>query len=235
MAELPFELQKLPPSALDVLRFFSTNENQPADDVDIMDGSDLSERSFSKAIKRLVTKHFAEMDAFRNYCLTDKGVHLMNELLAYDVAVGGVSVSTPAATSSVPVTPATTDPVQRRLTLVVPEPIVAEQTTKIYAGLDAGLPSGHTEVILRLQAMNSTPETHEATLAVEQGAAHAIFEVSPGKFDQVRLRIEALQADAYSGDLHVAGGMYIDIDVTFNENEEGQLAAFGTDIMVMPL
>lgn len=236
MAEqLPFELQKLPPSALEVLRFFGDNGNQPADDVDIMEATNISERSFSKAIKRLVTKKFAEMDADRCYKLTDKGLELVKELLAYDAANGGARRAfadddddngNPFGSSA--------DPVSRRMTVVVPEVFVAGETTPVHIGIDDGLPTGSADLIVRLSCLNATPESQEKILRVGSSASVASFEVLPGEFNVLRLRVQAYQADDYSGALNTAGGMYVDVDITANENERGQLAAYGTDVTVQP-
>lgn len=229
MAQLPFELQKLPPQALDVLRFFAQNGNVAADDYDIMEGADLSERSFSKAIKRLVTKKFAEMDSARMYTLTDKGVNLMNELAKYDQEAGN---STPQAEAA----PAMTGtPTQCRLTVVLPEPLIAGEETQVFVGLDGGLEQGSTNVFVRLSMVNGTPQKQEETLPVMSSSTHTAFKITAEQFTQARLRIEALQADEYSGDLHIAGGMYVDVDVSKDDNSPAQLAAFGTDVTVLPV
>ena len=83
MSEIITEIVKLPPPALDVLRFFVENGNNPADEVDIIDNTDLSIRSFSKAIKRLVTKKFVSMDSNRFYTVTKKGLPLLEEVTKY--------------------------------------------------------------------------------------------------------------------------------------------------------
>ncbi len=233
MAQLPFELQKLPPQALDVLRFFIANENEPADDVDIMDGADLSERSFSKAIKRLVTKKFAEMDVMRRYTLTDKGVDLMHELAKYDAENGGKPAENEP--DDEPAVPASTDPIERRLTLVLAEPLVVGESAQVFLGVDAGIPDHETELVLRLQVLNGEPDRQEAVVPLTNGAGHTAFQVTAGEYRQVRLRVEALQADEYSGDLHTAGGMYVDVDVTQDNDENGQLVAYGTGVHVLPM
>lgn len=231
MPELPFELQKLPPSALDVLRFFATNSNEPADEIDIMDGADLSERSFSKAIKRLITKKFADMDINRMYTLTEKGKDIMAELVAYDAEMGDPS-SEPAAADPDPA-PAASSPVQRRLTLVVPRPMIAGEDNPVYIGLNEGIPNSSSDMVLRLAVLNGTPESQESTLRFDNGTPYTAFQVAVGSFTQIRLAVQALQADEFSGDLHIAGGMYVDVDVTA-ENIGGELAAYGTDVTVLP-
>lgn len=234
MAQLPFELQKLPPAALDVLRYFANNGNAPADDYDIMDGADLTERSFSKAIKRLVTKKFAEMDGARMYTLTDKGEGLMRELAEYDRATGGGSAA-PATPRTPAPPPAAAQPVQRRLTVVVPEPLPAGEHAEVYVGVDRGIDSRQTDMLLRVSFINADPENQEQQLTLRNGSTHTVFKVTAGDFTQVRLRVVAYQADEFSGDLHNAGGMYVDVDVTKDKNEKSQLAAFGTDVTVLPM
>jgi hypothetical protein len=124
--------------------------------------------------------------------------------------------------------------VQRRLSVVVPEPFFANEEAQVYVGLDDGLPTGSTEIILRVTALHATPAQQQGTLKVGNGAAYTTFKVRAGEYNQLRLRIEALQADEYSGDISKVGGLYVDVDVTNNPNESGQLAAFGIDVTVSP-
>jgi hypothetical protein len=126
--------------------------------------------------------------------------------------------------------------VQRRLTLVVPEVLHAGENAQVYVGFDKGVPGGEPELVVRLSVLNGEPETQQQAFQLNGGgAAHTAFHVTAGDFTQVRLRLEAFQADGFSGDLHVAGGMYVDLDVTTDESERGMLAAFGTDVTVLPI
>ncbi|MEM6281103.1 MAG: winged helix-turn-helix domain-containing protein, partial [Chloroflexota bacterium] len=177
MAQLPFELQKLPPPALAVLRFFIAHGNDPVDDVDIMDGADLSERSFSKAIKRLVTKKFAEMDNQRMYTLTDKGYDLMQELAKYDAEAGGGAAA--ALKPAAPV-PASVAPVQRRMVVIVPEPLLAGQPSRLFVGINDGLDSGSADVMVRVSCLHAEPAQQDTAISVSRGSAHTAFEVTPG-------------------------------------------------------
>jgi len=229
MAELPFELQKLPGSALDLLRYFGRNDNQPADNVTLADATDLSDRALSKAIKRLVTRKFAEMDVHRRYSLTDKGLQLMEELLAFDENNGGPAQSTADEDDDL-----LEEPADVRLSLVVPEPLVAGLETKVYVGVEDGLPSGEADLTLRVSTINAEPKQTDVPMNIGSGPAYTSFSVTPGEFTAVRLRLEVLQADNFSGDMHHVGGMYVDVDVTSDPEEAGQLAAFGADATVMP-
>ncbi|MEO0562834.1 MAG: hypothetical protein AAF125_12050 [Chloroflexota bacterium] len=230
MAELPFELQKLPPSALDVLRYFGENGNEPSGEDTLVDATGLSNRSLGKAIKRLVTRKFAEMDINRHYTLTDKGKQLMQELLAYDAENGGASSQSSSSTPA----PARTEPVERRFSVVVPNPFTANETVTVYVGLEDGLPSGDTELVLQLSALNADLPSSRVSLPVKQGPAYASFQVTPGEFTQMRLRMELLQPDKFSGDIHNLGGMHVDADVSNNAGEAGGLSAYGTDVRILP-
>jgi DNA-binding MarR family transcriptional regulator len=229
MAEIPFELQKLPNSVLDVMRHFGHTDNTPATEEELAEQTGLSSRSLGKAIKRLVTKKFAEMDVHRRYQLTNKGLQLMERLLAYDEAGGDETAPTDDKAGTT-----LAQPIERHFSVVVPEPFVANQAAKVYVGLDDGLPAGETELILQIGAVNAEPAQARVTLPVGQGAAYTNFEVIAGEFTEIRLRLEVLQADPYSGDVHQVGGIYVDVDVTMNAQEGGQLSAFGADVTLMP-
>jgi DNA-binding MarR family transcriptional regulator len=230
MADLPFELQKLPQQALDVLRYFGSNGNAPSDEETLADETGLSDRGLGKAIKRLVTRKFAEMDVNRNYRLTDKGLHLMTELLDYDAEHGGEG----GGSESESLTSMLAEPVERRLSLVVGEPLIANAPATVYVGLDDGIPAGEAELILQVSTLNAEPNSQQMSLPVKQGTAYGTFEITPGEFTEVRVRLQVLQPDQFSGDLHNAGGMYVDVDVIQDDEASGQLAAFGTDITILP-
>lgn len=235
MAQLPFELQKLPTSALEVLRYFGANGNEPADEMDIIDGASLSERSFSKAIKRLVTKKFAEMDAARNYKLTDKGTHLMEELLDYDRASGNTGAAAPeSATPPAPVAQPPAEPVQRQLTVVLPEPFIANEPSVVYVGLDNGLPSGSTDLIFRVSCIHAEPASQDQATRLGASSTYAAFQVTAGEFTKLRVQVEAFQADEFSGSLDTVGGLYVDVDISAEPSASSSLAAFGTEVTLLP-
>jgi len=124
--ELPFHLKTLPPEALDVIRYFtSAGDTETADIDSICEGTGLSERGFSKAIKRLVTKGYAQMESGRVYRLTTQGISAAQELAEYDEnAPEEVDSGSAYETYS------------RRLLLAVPRSLVANQSTNVYVGFD---------------------------------------------------------------------------------------------------
>lgn len=85
MSGLPTDLQKLPPKALDVLRFLGTREHGAHTD-DIIDGTGFSSRSCRKAIRRLVTRHYLTMPESEYYVLTNNGKDAAQTLRELDGA-----------------------------------------------------------------------------------------------------------------------------------------------------
>lgn len=83
MSGLPIDLQKLPPTALDVLRYLGTLEDGAWSD-EIMDGAGLSERGFGKAIRRLVTRYYVAMPEQGYYTLTTNGLDAVQTLREID-------------------------------------------------------------------------------------------------------------------------------------------------------
>jgi predicted transcriptional regulator len=134
---LSVDLQKLPPQALDVIRYLRTQE-QGADVTTIMAGTGLSERAFGKAIRRLVTRHYVEMPAQGYYTLTNAGRQAAEELGEYDG-----SVPMPEVHAAPDVTVEDAAPVilhKRRLSVWVAQELVIRSGSEFFSGLD-----GHAE------------------------------------------------------------------------------------------
>ena len=81
---LPFELTVLPPHALDILRFLGERDNYAAFDGEIIDALEVSDRGFGKAIRRLVTKEYVEMQYDGSYVLTRIGIEAAEAIVAHD-------------------------------------------------------------------------------------------------------------------------------------------------------
>src|SRR6478672_2165841 len=88
---LPFNLQKLPPEALDVLRFLGKTAGGATTEA-IEDGTGLASRPVGKAIRRLVTADYISL-SFQGYELTTDGKVAVQELIAFDSASGGASAA----------------------------------------------------------------------------------------------------------------------------------------------
>ena len=77
---LPFDLQKLPPGALEVLRDLGSMTDVEASADTIIRRTGLSERTFRKAIRRLVTRHYVAMTDRDVYSLAPSGREAVDAL-----------------------------------------------------------------------------------------------------------------------------------------------------------
>ena len=201
---LPFELTTLPPQALDVLRYMGRTQRDQADTDDIMNGTGQTERSFSKAIKRLVTKNYMTMDAARVYHITPKGYKAIEDVLAHD------EVEPP--TESAP----DEDIIRYDLCVIVPDAVKSREKNTLMLGLEPepgeGIPT-HADVILRLEVVGGEVEPNEfmAPVSPDLPVLMAEFTVTPtATFGDIRLRVEAFQT-LRMDEIEEIGGMYFDI------------------------
>jgi len=230
--ELPFYLRTLEPlpGALDILRFFHQNNAETADVDQIIDALGLSDRGFNKAIRRLVTKNYVQMDGDGIYRLTEQGRSAVAELIEYDQAGGGEEhAAAPAPTAA-----SSARQVQRRLVMALPRHLPVNGAATVVVGFDA--PDTDSEfaepvdLVLRLSVENGEPSQPEDNLIkLDNAALQDQFQIMPDAYTQVRLRVEVLQLDNDSGDINPAGGMYVDAPVSADGIDEN-VVAFGTDI-----
>ncbi|TVR23544.1 MAG: hypothetical protein EA396_03215 [Anaerolineaceae bacterium] len=223
--EISFQLKTLEPlkGAWDILRMFGNTDSDrlPADQ--IMQTLDLSERVFNKAMRRLVTKGYVQMDGSLIYRVTENGGRVIAELLAYDEATGGQPTKTSSRRSSV----------SRRMMCAVPVSATANQPAPLFVGFHPGdVPDDGAEVVVRVTVLNGQPDAPEDMIFALDGAqAYQIMTIVPGLFDQVRLRLEAYQLGEM-GDVQPAGGMYVDLPVTLRDGDS-RLTAYGADIQLL--
>lgn len=227
MPELPFHLKTIEPvlGALDILRFLGALDQPYADAYTICDNLGLSDRGFSKAIKRLVTKGYVQMDGDRVYRLTQQGNLAVEELAAYDEEAPAMGASNSSGAGEA----------ERRLVLVVPRVIVADQPCEIHVGVNAddqGILSSPTDLVVRVAVVNGEPsKPQDLIFQLSNDASYKAFTIQPGRYTQVRLRIQAFQIGPNEDDINPAGGMYVDVYVTASEDEaDSRLLAYGTDI-----
>lgn len=224
--DLPYHLKTLPANALDVIRFLGQCEGGTADKVTIQEAADLSEIGFGKVIRRLVTKGYVVMDGNQIYRLTDTGHNSVEELAAYDAAGGDDEPDDDDEAL-----------VQRRLVLVVPRQMAAGVPTPAVVGLSAGAAfDSLAHLIVRLSVINGEPAQPE-DLSFPVGAGHVsqTVEITPGRYTRVRVRLEGYQLGDNPGDIHVCGGMYVDLDVIPGDQPAEPLVAYGADIAIARL
>ncbi len=257
MSLLPPDLRKLPPQALDVIRYLDTHDDQGTV-VEIVGGTGLTERGLRKAIRRLVTRFYAEMPDQDFYRLTTKGKEAAEELRAYDgenFPAAAPDTQKPPVEQAAPArqgvptrqgveeTPAADVPRHvRRLSMLVPKELVIRSTITLRAGFDAPaaddpVPLKETgRVILRLSAPGCDVEPVERPLdVVVNGAAGPVsFRVTPRREGPARLKLDAYQLVSLK-DIRPVGGMFFDLNVSgFPTPDSGEVKALGAVIRLYP-
>jgi hypothetical protein len=230
--DMPYHLRTLPPEALDILRFYRRLNARSAHADDIIDGADLSDRGFGKAIRRLVTKNYLVMDGDQVYRLSDMGQRAVEELGSYDLNPSEASAeSSEEDEEMVGYEPRQ---IRRHLVLVAPRMLRAGQPTNVYVGFDDAdddeILFSPLEVILRLNVLHGEPaDATETSLVVENRAVHQTFEVTAGSYQQARIRVEVCQFNEELLDFDGCGGLYADLPVG-DDGIDTSLAAYGADL-----
>jgi predicted transcriptional regulator len=222
MTEISFQLRTLEPlkGAWDILRLFGSSSQSILSADEIVDIVDLSERSFSKAMRRLVTKGYVQHDGDLMYRLTDNGRNLVSELLAYDDEMRHMPQVAHQTQSNI----------LRRLVCAVPHIFTVGDEQTVLIGFHGGdVPDDEAEVVVRVTAINATPASpQDVIFTLGSGVAYEQLTVKADEFTQIRLRLEAYQMGEM-GDITPAGGMVVDVPVTI-EPVTPHLVAYGTDI-----
>lgn len=223
--ELPFHLKALPPEALDVLRYFGNIDMPIAHAEDITEGVGLSDRTFGKVIRRLVTKGYLQMDGDQAYRLSDQGQKAVEELGEYDAAGPVVKTKREVATQQI----------SRHLVVVAPDALVADKTAQIHVGFlasDGDELDEPADVVARVSLINGEPSRpQEVAFQLVNGEDHKPLTVTPGRFKCLRIRVNLFQLGPNPDDIAVAGGLYVDVDVLPQADARTtQWAAYGTDI-----
>lgn len=228
--DLSSELNKLLPEALDILRYFGKRGSAPAHADDITEGAGLTERSFGKGIRRLVTKMFLTLDGDQIYRVTERGKPLIAELLEFDL------MAPPEAKARMGYSD---EPrfVRRRALLVTPRRLVAGQPTNIYVGIDEAddddLVMAPLSLLLRVGVLNGEPrEPIESAILAENRGVRQVFEITPGYYTKARIRVQVCQVDGDTPpDLDSCGGLYVDIPIS-GEEADSAFTAYGADMML---
>jgi predicted transcriptional regulator len=222
--DLPFHLRALPPEALDVLRYFGKSQEQVAHAEVISDQVGLSERTFGKAIRRLVTKGYVQMDGDQAYRLTDDGQEAVNELVAFDSQEVGERVGAQAVIRH---------KVGRHLSLVAPKHLKAGIPAEIYLAFNPAAGdqqlNGSAEVVIRVSLVNAQPN-REINFQLDNNSTYGSFQITPGFHKQIRIRAQAFQLGPNPDDIEVAGGMFVDLDISLADPMQDNLVAFGANV-----
>jgi hypothetical protein len=260
MSLLSPDLQKLPPNALDVIRYLDTHDDQGTID-EIIEGTGLSERGSRKAIRRLVTRYYADMPDQDFYRLTEKGKEAAGELRAYDgenvPAAAPAAVDAPAEAPAAQAADEETPAVQaaheeapaadvprhaRRMSVLVPKELVIRSAVTLRAGFDAPPAAdpvplqGTGRVLLRLSAPGCDVEPVERPLDVAVGgpAGPVSFRVTPRVEGPARFKIEGYQLVSLK-DIRPIGGVFFDLNVAgFPTPDSAEVKALGAMMQLYP-
>lgn len=207
--DLPFHLKALPPEALDVLRYYGTLDEPVAHAVVIGDEVGLSDRTFGKVIRRLVTKGYLQMDGDQAYRLSESGQDAVEDLLSFDATFPAEKSASKAQVE---------EKVGRQMVLVTPRPLRSGEAATIFVGFEAAEPEqsldAAADVVIRLSLVNAEPSRpQESSLELENTSAHRTFTITAGSYNKARIKVQVFQLGPNPDDITVAGGMYVDVDV----------------------
>lgn len=225
--ELPFHLKTLEPlpGALDILRYVGGLGGEAADADQICEALDMTDRRFSKAIRRLVTKDYLSMEGGMVYRLTNLGERAVEELREYDEATGGIrQISAPRKVDIVG---------SRRLVVAVPRSIAANSDSYVVVGFHPGSLGGlaSADIVVRVSATDGQPESPEDLLfALSESHAQEAIPVKTTSA-ALRLRFEVYQLGEL-GDIQPIGGMRVDVPVG---KADSAFIAYGTDVQIASL
>jgi hypothetical protein len=230
---LSIDLQKLPPQALDVIRFLDGRDDGASVDA-ILAGTGLSERAFGKSIRRLVTRYYVELRDQGVYALTRTGREAAQEIRAYDgtASPGWISESPAEAESSALH--------MRQLSVWAAQAIVAQGRSVLLVGFDAPRATvplgGEAHLTLRLSAPGCEvePEEHPLDMLPDKPAGPVQFRVMPHQEGPLQIRIEVFQYLTEQEGMPL-GGMYFEIEVVpFPTPRCVEFQALGAPIGLFP-
>lgn len=225
MPELSIDLQKLQPlkGAFDIILYLS-EQGVPADTDTICDDLDMSDRRFGKAIKRLVTTGYVQMNLDYEYYLTDKGEESAEELEAF-YGAGGSSRDV------------NENKVVRRLLLALPRQLTAGQTTDMHIGFeadDSSSLSSPADVVLRVSAIHALLSGGDDTMMqLGNDLTKQVVQLTPEMYEQVRVKVQVFQLAPNGEDITMCGGMYIDVNVD-TTGDQNSLVAYATEVALDP-
>jgi len=224
MPELSIELKKLETlrGAFDILRYLS-EDDIPAGADDICDDLDMSDRRFGKAIKRLVTRSYVQMNSDYAYFLTQKGINAAEELAAFDAGGGSKQ-------------PTNENKVMRRLLVALPRQLMAGQTTDVHVGIQSGNGSLATpaDIVMRVSAVHALLSGNDdEIMKLNDAAITQTLQLTPEMYTQVRVKVQVFQIAPNGEDINMCGGLYVDVDVNASDSQEG-LIAYASDVAFDP-
>lgn len=209
--------------AFEIIRYLST-QDQPADADMICDDLDMSDRRFGKAIKRLVTRGYVQMNNDYEYFLTQSGESAADELDDY-FADGGRQKNTGD------------NKVERKLLVALPRALGAGQTTDFFVGVESDATSSLSspaDIVVRVSATNALlGGADDEMLKLSNEPLKQTLQLTPEMYTQVRLKVQVFQLAPNGEDITMCGGMYVDVDVLSSESNTN-FVAYASQIALDP-
>lgn len=223
-AQLPMHLVQLEslPSALNILRYLGRHVEGAAFPEEMMDDLNISERRYSKAMRRLVTNSYTQMLPDTRFELTRKGHSAAEELTVYD--------------ADAPVhTGVSEGMVERDLVIALPRQLAAGEPADILVGFEPASASSFASplgIVLRFEALNaSVSTTDELTRLGSSAAVHRVT-LTPSFYDQARFKVQVFQLSEDGEDLTDCGGLYVDIPVV-TAQPDTRLIAYNSSVTLL--
>jgi hypothetical protein len=222
---LPFHLEKLPPEALDIIRFM--DKTPSANPAAIEKGTGISARAIGKAIRRLVNFDYIQMGSGGAYALTTDGKAAAHDLAVYDAAGPTAAVVQEAVY------------LKRRFTVVMPRALNAGKASDIYVGVnppvagDEQLP-GIAHLDIKVTAIGATLGANHVSLEIPPDIAARPGKVTltpGGSIPHVRLRFDIFQTFELDS-AEPLEKIYFDVPVE-TAPTAGNMAK-GVDLMLRP-
>lgn len=214
MSQLPMELRRLQPvrGALELLTYLSESSSGAADADEIVEDLSMSDRSFNKVIRRLVTTQYIQMRSDYVYELTQKGRNAAQTLAEFE----GQGADATGIT--------------RQVIIAVPRNLVAGQISPLYIGFAPESSfAQETDVIVQLDGQYLELGDFDEMVKLNRDSAVVETTIAPQEYDQGRLKLHVFQLSAGGDDLNEAGGMYVDIAV-LPGGDTGELIAYGAEM-----
>ena len=232
---LSFNLQKLPPEALDVLRYLGKTPG-PATFDTLGQGTGLSARLIGKAIRRLVNYDYVHVTNAIAYELTSDGNVAVQQIAQFDAENANAGDQKAQAPSGTP----------RHLTVVLPRALNAGRATDVYFGVNAPDGSGSklpgtVHVELKISAVNGTVSAGNVSLDIppDKASAPGKIALTPASGNKiVRVRVDAFQSYEFDS-MESLGGMYFDVQIAPEPGKQptapgAASRAVGMDLLLKP-
>jgi len=218
---LPFELTTLPRYALEIIQYLSQQDSYAAYEGDIIDALDISERGYGKAMRRLVTREYVEMQLDGSYALTQQGIEAAEAVEAHNAeAMHDAAPDSAADEEELDESGIT---VARRLIVVYPRRFGAGQPGYFFLRVDAPdldgeLAPSAIELSFRLSLnWKVDPDQRDVTVPADEASAAVRFTLTPPAPGLAQATVEVFQVTQL--DLIEVGIFQVDLNA---ESTPGQ-------------